>query len=97
MHVINKRALGKCRSQHADVADALKEWRAEVRAATWTSPNDIRERYTNASILKGDRVIFRIKGNKYRLIAQINYSKGVVRIRFVGTHEQYDRINAETV
>jgi mRNA interferase HigB len=67
------------------------------RAATWTDPAAIKAQYRSASILKGQRVVFNIKGNDYRLVVEINYKAEVVYIRWVGTHEEYDGIDAETV
>jgi len=75
----------------------LKSWYDEVKKATWKTPNEIKAQYTNASILKDNRVVFNIHGNSYRLIVKINYDFGVIYIRFVGTHEAYDKINANEV
>jgi len=75
----------------------LKSWYDEAKKATWKTPNEIKAQYSNASILKEDRVIFNIHGNRYRLIIKINYDFGVIYIRFVGTHEAYDKINANEV
>lgn len=80
-----------------DSEQALKSWYAEVRNADWESPANIKEQYRSASILKGGRVIFNICGNKYRLIAAIDYEASIIMIRFIGTHKEYDDIDAETV
>lgn len=72
-------------------------WRAIVEGATWETPEDVKAAHPKASILKGGRVVFNIKANDYRLIALIEYRGGVVMIRFFGSHEEYDRIDAETV
>ena len=72
-------------------------WRAIVEKAHWRSPQDVKRAHPKASILKGGRVVFNIKGNDYRLIAVVHYANGVLLIRFFGSHEQYDRIDAETV
>lgn len=69
----------------------------EAESANWKKPHDIKSRYRNASILKGGRVVFRIGGNKYRMIVRFDYNKGTGVIHFLGTHKEYDRINAETV
>lgn len=63
----------------------------------WTQPADIKEKYRNASILKNRRVVFNIRGNDYRLIASVAYRYGAVYIKFIGTHAEYDAIDAETV
>jgi mRNA interferase HigB len=75
----------------------LKAWFHETEAASWANPAQVKEKYGNASILKGGRVVFNICGNKYRLIVKINYSYAVVYVRFAGTHREYDRVNAEEI
>src|SRR5215472_7038962 len=82
---------------HADSEGPLKAWYAEAKKAEWKTPAEVKEKYKNASILKGGRVVFNIAGNKYRLIVHIHYDAQIVYIRFVGTHEEYDAIDAETV
>ncbi len=72
-------------------------WHADVKQANWRSPSDIKKVYRNASILANNRVVFNIKGNTYRLVAAIQYEFGIVYIRFVGTHREYDHIDAATV
>ncbi len=75
----------------------IKAWVDEAKQANWTQPSDIKEQYRNASILKNRRVVFNIKGNDYRLIVAIAYRLGIVYVKFIGTHAEYDKINAETV
>jgi mRNA interferase HigB len=72
-------------------------WWAEARRAEWKTPAEIKAQYRSASILKGGRVVFNICGNKYRLIVKFDYEKGIGFVRFVGTHKEYDEINAEEV
>ena len=100
MRIIPKRTLRlfweKSRG-YADAKRALEDWHAQVRKADWVTPADVKAMYGDASILRGSRVVFNICGNKYRLIAQINFPHRVVYIRFVGTHREYDKVNAETV
>jgi mRNA interferase HigB len=72
-------------------------WRAIVEAADWKSPADVKRAHPKASILKGGRVVFNIKANDYRLIALVQYVEGILMIRFFGSHEEYDKIGAETV
>ncbi len=72
-------------------------WLAIAGCAQWRNPEDVKASYPKASILKGSRVVFDIKGNDYRLIAALQYRAGVLAIRFFGTHAEYDKINAETV
>ena len=100
MRIIARRTLRlfweKSRA-HADAKRALEDWHSQVRGADWGTPADVKAMYGDASILKGSRVVFNICGNKYRLITQINFPYRVVYIRFVGTHREYDRVDAETV
>lgn len=72
-------------------------WLTLVRAAHWRLPEDVKRAHPKASILKGGRVVFNIKGNDYRLIALVEYRAGVLTIRFFGDHADYDRVDAETV
>ncbi len=97
MHILSKRTLREFWDRYPDAADPLDEWHRTVQRARWTTPSDIRSRYPDASILRNNRVVFNIKGNQYRLIVLVKYHRGEVYIRFVGTHAQYDRINAAEV
>ena len=72
-------------------------WLVIARAARWRNPEDVKAAYPKASILKGGRVVFNIKGNDFRLVAALNYQAGVLAIRFFGAHRDYDDIDAETV
>jgi mRNA interferase HigB len=72
-------------------------WLAIAEAAQWRTPEDVKAAYPKASILKGGRVVFNIKGNDYRLIAAIQYQAGVLAIRFFGSHADYDKVDAETI
>ncbi|MDR2892721.1 MAG: type II toxin-antitoxin system HigB family toxin [Deltaproteobacteria bacterium] len=82
---------------YADAKIPLEAWYTYTRKANWTSPAELKTELRNASILKEGRVIFNIAGNKYRLVVKINYHKKIVFIRFIGTHEQYDAIDAQTI
>ena len=97
MRVISVKALREFWENHADAEQALRAWYQEAKAAQWKQPNDIKQRYRSSDILPDNRVVFNIKGNPYRLVVKVNYSVGIVFIRFVGTHTEYDRINAETI
>lgn len=97
MRVIAVKNLRDFWEIHPDAEAPLKAWLNEAKAAVWHSPADIKARYATASILKNRRVVFNIKGNDYRLIAAVAYQYEAVYIKFVGTHKQYDVINAETV
>jgi mRNA interferase HigB len=97
MRIISRRILREFWEQHPDAAIPLQTWFHDVERATWTVPADIKAVYRNASFLANNRVVFNIKGNHYRLVVLVVYQHGVVYIRFVGTHEEYDRIDATTV
>ena len=97
MRVIALRTLRDFWELHADSETPLRAWYHEADQAEWDSPSAVKAKYGNASILGGNRVVFNIKGNDYRLVVKIHYDRQIVYIRFVGTHAQYDRINAEEV
>lgn len=83
--------------RYPDAEQPLLAWVDEARNASWSSPADIKKQFRNASILKSRRVVFNIKGNDYRLVVAVAYRFGAVYIKFVGTHKQYDAIDANTV
>jgi len=88
------------RSGHRGIKAARAQydaWRAIAESAQWKTPQDVKKAQPKASILKGGRVVFNIKANDYRLIAVVQYVNGVVMIRFFGSHDEYDEIDAETV
>ncbi len=82
---------------YADAREPIMAWYRQVRAADWSTPADVKRDIGTASILKDGRAAFNIAGNKYRIVVWINYSYRVVYIRFVGTHRQYDKIDAQTI
>jgi mRNA interferase HigB len=84
-------------SAFSDVREPALSWYRHVLKADWSSPAEVKQDISNASILKDGRVVFNIAGNKYRLIVWINYSYRVVYIRFIGTHAQYDEIDAQSI
>ncbi len=97
MRVIAKKVLREFWEKHEDAEQPLKTWFKEASLANWKDPMDIKSAYIKASILKNSRVVFNICGNKYRLITKVEYEKGWVFIRFIGTHSDYDRIDAESI
>jgi mRNA interferase HigB len=97
MRVIAKKILREFWERQTDSKEQLKTWYKESSNAKWTSPADLKSEYPKASILKNGRVVFNICGNKYRLIVHINYLRQWVFIRFIGTHEEYDKINADKI
>lgn len=97
MRVIAIAALKAFWQKHPDAAQLLKAWFEEASKATWTQPSDIRAQYRSASILKNRRVVFNIKGNDYRLVVAVAYRLQIVYVKFIGTHQQYDAIDAHTI
>lgn len=80
-----------------DAEDALRAWHAEARKAAWKTPADIKAKYRSASFVADNRVVFNIAGNKHRLVVHVNYELGVMLVKFVGTHAEYDEIDVATV
>lgn len=97
MRVIAISTLRQFWEMHPDAEQPIKAWFDEASKATWTQPSDVKAHYGNASILKNRRVVFNIKGNDYRLIVAIAYKLGIVYVKFIGTHAEHDKIDAETV
>jgi mRNA interferase HigB len=97
MRVIAQKILREFWERQNDSEGQLKTWYKEASKAVWTSPRDIKSEYPKASILKSGRVVFNLCGNKYRLIVQINYSRRWVFIRFIGTHAEYDKLDANKI
>ena len=94
MRVISRKILLDFWQAHPDVEGPLKAWYAEAEHSEWKTPDDIKQRYRSADILPDNRVAFNIKGDRYRLVVKIHYNTGIVYIRFVGTHAEYDQIDA---
>jgi mRNA interferase HigB len=97
MRIISRKRLRDFWIQHPDVQSSLEAWYADVKQAQWKTPADIKNVYRNASIVANNRAIFNIKGNKYRLVVAVQYEYGIVYIRFIGTHPEYDKIDAATI
>lgn len=95
--IVSKRTIREFYQKHPDAKDYLETWYQAAKKATWREPNDIKSFYASVSILKNSRVVFNIKGNNYRLIAKIHYEKQWLFIRFIGTHKEYDSIDANTI
>jgi mRNA interferase HigB len=83
--------------KHPDSEQYLKTWYDTVLNTRWENPADVKQVFGNASILKSGRVVFNIKGNSYRLVAKINFEKQWLFIRFIGTHKDYNTIDANTI
>ena len=97
MKVFNTPQIEKAYKKYTDAIGPLQNWYQEVEEADWDTPAKLKERYPNASIIRGDLVVFNIKGNRYRLVARINFRRRLVFVKFFGTHREYDRINVEEV
>ncbi|MEI5984744.1 type II toxin-antitoxin system HigB family toxin [Sphingobacterium sp. PU5-4] len=97
MNVIFISKIHKFAEKHADCARSLSGWLSIAKDANWQKPHDIIKSFPNAKLIKGNRARFKIVGNKYRLIVEVNYVEHIVEIRFIGTHSEYDLINAETI
>lgn len=91
MKVIGKRVLSDFINSHVEVAPQVSAWIAEAEEAEWTTPSDIKARYVTASFLPDNRVVFNIKGNKYRLDTKIYYQRQTIIVKRIGTHVEYNR------
>ena len=94
MRVIALGALRNFWQRHADAEIPLRSWYAMASRADWRSPTDIKAAYRNASFVANNRVVFNVKGNAYRLVAAVHYNRGMLFIRFIGTHAEYNKIDA---
>lgn len=97
VRVFNRSTVRDFADAHTDARQPLLAWFAEVEKADWTGPEDIKQRYPSASIVNKDRIVFNIKGNKYRVAVAVKFEFHVVYIRFIGTRAEYDKIDATTV
>lgn len=97
MRIIALKTLRTFWERHPDARQALQAWYHDAEQAAWKTPADIKNVYRNASFVSNDRVVFNIKDNEYRLVVAIQYQYGIVYIRFVGSHPQYDQIDAATI
>jgi mRNA interferase HigB len=83
--------------EYADSEVSLRSWYHDAKNATWNNSNELKQQFKNASIVGEGRVVFNIKGNLYRLVVAIDYEFQIIFVRFVGTHKQYDNIDAKTI
>jgi mRNA interferase HigB len=97
LRIISRKILREFWEKHSDAKQQLKSWFQEASKANWRNSNQIKKDYPSASFLAGNRVVFNIKGNTYRLIVRVNYDYGMVWIRFIGTHAAYDKIDANKI
>lgn len=97
MRIIARRSLLEFSTKHADAKGALNEWWHVVKRADWKSPQDIKNVMPKASIIAENRVVFNICGGSYRLIVKFNYQYGGGWVRFIGTHAEYDKVDATKI
>jgi mRNA interferase HigB len=97
VRIIAKRPLRIFWKRHPKAKGPLEAWHQEVARANWSTPSEVKAYFRSASVLQDNRVVFNIAGNQFRLIVKINYAYRVVYIRFIGTHTEYDAIDAATV
>lgn len=95
--IFSKSTLREYWEQYSDSEQYLKTWYDTAVSSAWKTPNDVKQTYANASILKNSRIVFNIKGNSYRLVAKFNFEKQWIYIRFIGTHAEYDKIDVNTI
>jgi mRNA interferase HigB len=95
--IIAKRTLREFWEKHSDAEQYLKTSHETAKTANWKNPYDVKETYANASILKNGRIVFNIKGNAYRLVVKFNFERQWAFIRFIGTHSEYDKIDANNI
>ena len=97
MRIISRKTIREFWEKHPDAEQALEAWYHDAKRAVWKTPADIKNVYRNASFVGNNRVVFNIKGNQYRLVVAIQYQHGIIYIRFIGTHAEYDKIDAATI
>jgi len=97
MRIIALSTLRAFWGKHPDTETPLRAWYALAGRANWKTPADIKAAYRNASFTANNRVVFNVKGNDYRLVVAVRYDRGLMYVRFVGTHRQYDNIDVETI
>jgi mRNA interferase HigB len=95
--IFSKSTLREFWETYTDSEQYLKTWYDTAMNSDWKTPNDVKQTYANASILKNSRIVFNIKGNTYRLVVKFNFEKQWIFIRFIGTHAEYDEIDADNI
>jgi mRNA interferase HigB len=90
MKLLGKKLLHDFQEAHADARSQIESWEAEVEEIQWSNPHDLKSRYPKASLIKDQYVVFDLCWNKYRLLVQVNYKNGIVLIKKIGTHKEYD-------
>lgn len=91
MELSGKKSLHGFKADHADAKSQIESWEAEMESAEWKTPHELKRRYSKASILGNQNVVFNICGNKYRLWIKINYKNGIILVKKIGTHKEYEK------
>lgn len=97
MLILGTRKLERFWARHSNAQESLKAWVLDVERHDWGNPHELLEHFPRASILPANRAVFRIRGNRYRLVAHVDYVRGNVTVLFVGTHADYDEIDASRI
>ena len=97
MRIISRRILREFANRYSQAEHPLDQWYKYVQSANWRTPADVKQSFRSADILPGNRVVFNICGNHYRLVVKVEYDPQIVYVRFIGTHADYDRIDATTI
>ena len=97
MRIISRKTLFAYWEKHSDAEQPLRSWFDEALNATWSSANELKQQYRNASIITKKRVVFNIRGNHHRLVVDIEYKLGIVFIVWIGTHNDYDKLNIKEI
>lgn len=93
MKLLGKKLLHDFKRKYVDARSHIESWEAEVEETQWSTPHDLKERYPKASLVKGQHAVFNICWNKYRLLVKVNYGNGIVLVKRIGTHKEYDSWN----
>ncbi len=97
MRIVNVKEIYNYGKKHADAKKSLDAWHNEVKHAEWKKPDDILAQFRRASIVGDNRAVFRIRGNRFRIVVVVIYTASIVQIKFVGTHAEYDKIDAKEI
>jgi mRNA interferase HigB len=97
MRIIARNTLIKYWKTHPDTEQPLKSWFDEAQSALWKNPNQLKRQFRNVSVITNKRVVFNIKGNNYRLVADIEYKIGILFVVWIGAHKEYDKINVKEI
>ncbi|MEE9139499.1 MAG: type II toxin-antitoxin system HigB family toxin [Alphaproteobacteria bacterium] len=97
MRIISRNTLGDYWRRHRETEQPLRDWLSAARDADWSSMADIKRTYPKASVINNERVVFDICGGNYRLVVAVKFSAKIVFIKFIGTHKEYQKVDAATV